>query len=72
LERLLIERVRQRRTLRDLAAQTGLNPHTINDIERGLREPRKRTLILLADALGIDPDELMSGKVTARQSRASA
>lgn len=44
-------RKRQGRTLRDLAAQTGLSASAISAIERGFSAPSVRTLRRLADAL---------------------
>ncbi len=42
----------------DLAERAGLSIRGISDLERGARSiPRLETIRLLADALGLDPDE---------------
>ncbi|MFC5175619.1 MerR family transcriptional regulator [Nocardioides taihuensis] len=48
-----IQRLRkeQRKTLRDLAAATGVSASAISAIERGVSMPSNRTLLALADAL---------------------
>jgi transcriptional regulator with XRE-family HTH domain len=63
-DRLLIERARQRLSIQELAERSGVNAHTISDIERGVRNPRATTLAKLAGALGLDPEELL-GKARA-------
>jgi transcriptional regulator with XRE-family HTH domain len=64
LERLLIERARQRVTMAELSRRSGVDVHTISDIERGNRRPHGSTLVKLAEALGVEPEEFL-GKVPA-------
>lgn len=63
-DRLLIERARQRLSIQGLAERSGVNAHTISDIERGVRKPRATTLAKLAEALGLEPEEFL-GKAPA-------
>jgi transcriptional regulator with XRE-family HTH domain len=46
-------------SIQELAARSGLNEHTISDIERGIRKPRAATVAKLAEALGIPVEELL-------------
>jgi transcriptional regulator with XRE-family HTH domain/tetratricopeptide (TPR) repeat protein len=49
------ERTGARMTQQDLAEAAGLSERAVSDIERGLvRKPRKETVSLLADALGLE------------------
>jgi transcriptional regulator with XRE-family HTH domain len=57
-ERLRIERARQRLTVRQLAKKAGVNPGTISELERGVREPYPATLGKIAAALNIPVEEL--------------
>jgi transcriptional regulator with XRE-family HTH domain len=43
----------------DLARETGVHPTAISRFERGLREPRLKSLLLLARGLGVKPRELV-------------
>ena len=64
MERLIIERARRGLTRQELAKRSGVNAHTISDVERGLRQPRATTLARLAEALELDPEDLL-GKAPA-------
>ncbi len=63
-ERLLIERARQRLSIQELAERSGVNAHTISEMERGVRKPRAITVAKIADALGLTPEDLL-GKAPA-------
>jgi transcriptional regulator with XRE-family HTH domain len=57
-----LRKVRDKRLLsqRELAERAGLSPTTILKLESGrVDEPHPRTIRKLADALEVDPDELM-------------
>jgi transcriptional regulator with XRE-family HTH domain len=43
----------------DLARESGVDRTAISTYERGRREPNLRTIVRLADALGIAPAELV-------------
>ncbi len=49
-------------SLRDLAYRSGIAYDTINRLELGKQEAQPRTIRKLAEALGVDPKELMKGK----------
>src|SRR5262245_39041396 len=49
-------RRRAGKTQRQLSAETGIGPAAISDIERGVVDPRLRTLRLLLRACGPDPE----------------
>jgi transcriptional regulator with XRE-family HTH domain len=55
--------VRTRRGLSqdDLARETGVHPTAISRFERDLREPRLKSVLLLARGLGVKPGELVEG-----------
>ena len=59
--RLRLREWRERRLLtqRELAELVGVTQGTINRIERGVHRPRLGTVRKLAEALGVDPDELV-------------
>jgi transcriptional regulator with XRE-family HTH domain len=42
-----------------LAVNAGTSPHTIGSLERGQRDANAATVLRLADALDIAPDELV-------------
>ena len=52
-------RVRRGLTIKDLQERTGVNRGTISRAERRERTPLPLTLQRLADALGVDIEELM-------------
>lgn len=41
-------------TLRQLAAATGISSSELNDIERGLKDPRLSTVVIIAKYFGIE------------------
>ncbi len=55
---------RERRLLtqKELAEKIGVTVGTINRIERGVHRPRLGTVRKLAEALGVEPRELMKGE----------
>lgn len=57
----LIRQKRAGRSPTDIAAQIGVSENTIYRWERGERVPRGGALIRLADALGVDPHDLLGG-----------
>jgi HTH-type transcriptional regulator, competence development regulator len=44
---------------RELARMSAVGPVTISELERGVREAQPRTIRKLAEALGVEPKELM-------------
>ena len=60
-ERLKDLRIRRALTQEELAAAAGIGKNTVNRLERDLTEPRPPTLRKLAQALGVDPAELVGG-----------
>ena len=54
-------RVEQALTLRALAEKSGVSYDTINKLELGQRPARLSTIRKLADALRVEPKELMKG-----------
>ncbi len=60
-----LRKVRDMRLLsqRELAERAGLSPTTIHKLESGrVDEPHPRTIRKLADALEVNPDELLRGE----------
>jgi transcriptional regulator with XRE-family HTH domain len=59
-----LRRLRRERALsqRALAREAGIGLDTVNKLETGLRDALPATLRKLADALGIEPRELMKGE----------
>ena len=51
-------RLGQALSQRDLAQKAGIAPKTIVDLELGRQEPRLRTIRTLAEALGVEPQEI--------------
>ena len=45
----------------ELARKAGISPNTLYRIEAGTHEPRPVTIRRLAEALGVDPTELVHG-----------
>ncbi|WP_374470253.1 helix-turn-helix domain-containing protein [Phenylobacterium sp.] len=52
-------RLRLRLTQEDLAAETDLKRSYLSELENGRRNPTVRVLGRLADALGVEPAELL-------------
>ncbi len=48
--------------MRDLGERSGVAFDTINELENERREAQPRTIRRLAEALGVEPKELMKGK----------
>lgn len=53
-------RYRKRFTQQKLAQEAGLSVTQVSRIEKGVHTPRFSTIDRLAEALGVDPDELVS------------
>ena len=51
-------RLSQALSQRDLAQKAGVAPKTIVDLELGRQEPRLRTIRRLAEALGVEPNDV--------------
>ena len=60
-QRLRELRVEQALTLRALGERSGVAYDTINKLELGRRPAHASTIRKLADALGVEPKELMKG-----------
>lgn len=56
--RLRIYREAASLTQEQLAVKAGVTSKTVRDIEKGVRAPHNGTLLLLADALQVRPDDL--------------
>ena len=56
-----LRRLREERALRqeDLAELAGVGKNTVNRIEKNYTEPHMTTVRKLADALGVEPRELV-------------
>ena len=61
-ERLKDLRIRRALTQEELAEAAGIGKNTVNRLERDLTEPRPPTLRKLAQALEVDPAELVAGE----------
>lgn len=63
VDRENLVKLRRRKALsqRDLGRAAGLAHDTIGQIERGERNAQMKTIRKLADALGVEPHELMEG-----------
>lgn len=48
-------------SLERLSEKSGIHWTYISELERGRRNPSLRTLFRLADALGVDPGQLVTG-----------
>ena len=59
-----LKRLRRERamSLRDLGERSGVAYDTINRLELGKQEAQPRTIRKLAEALGVEPTELMKGE----------
>ena len=64
VDRMQLKRLRQEQalSLRDLARRSGVAYDTINRLELGKQDAQPRTIRRLAEALGVEPKELMKGK----------
>jgi transcriptional regulator with XRE-family HTH domain len=51
-------RLKQALSQRDLALKAGVTPKTIVDLELGRHEPRLRTIRRVAEALGVQVDQV--------------
>ena len=69
MRNLRLIRARKGLTIRDLEELTGVSKDSISAIERGTREPRAITLVKLADALGVEVDEIEEGLVSTPKTR---
>ena len=58
-EKLKDLRIRRAWTQEELATAAGIGKNTVNRLERDLTEPRPPTLRKLAEALEVDPSELV-------------
>jgi transcriptional regulator with XRE-family HTH domain len=61
-QRLRELRVQRALSLRALGEMSGVTFATINNLENGNRPARLATIRKLADALGVEPKELMKGE----------
>ncbi len=61
-QRLRQLRVERALSLRALAERSGVAFDTINKLENERRQAQPRTIRRLAEALGVEPKELMKGK----------
>lgn len=52
--------------LKELAALTGLSVSYINEIEKGKKYPKAEKIMMLADGLGVDYDDLVSISMTGK------
>ena len=61
VDRVQLKRLRQQQalSLRDLARRSGVAYDTINRLELGKQDAQPRTIRRLAEALGVQPKELM-------------
>lgn len=58
---LFMARRRMGVTQEALSVMAGLHRGTVNLLEGGHRSPRLPTIVALAEALGVDPGELVKG-----------
>ncbi len=61
-DRLKDLRIRRALTQEELAAKAVIGKNTVNRLERDLTEPHMSTLRKLAQALGVEPHELLEGE----------
>ena len=61
VDKVQLKRLRQQQalSLRDLARRSGVAYDTINRLELGKQDAQPRTIRRLAEALGVQPKELM-------------
>jgi transcriptional regulator with XRE-family HTH domain len=63
------QREKQGLSMTALAERAGLTQQAVSYIERGMRTPNLDTLLRIADALGLEPDQLIKkGKRAATRS----
>ena len=64
VDSMQLKRLRQEQalSLRDLARRSGVAYDTINRLELGKQNAQPRTIRRLAEALGVQPKELMKGE----------
>ena len=64
VDSMQLKRLRQEQalSLRDLARRSGVAYDTINRLELGKQDAQPRTIRRLAEALGVQPKELMKGE----------
>ena len=64
VDRMQLKRLRQEQalSLRDLAERSGVAYDTINRLELGKQDAQPRTIRRLANALNVEPLELMKGE----------
>ncbi len=64
VDRMQLKRLRQEQalSLRDLAERSGVAYDTINRLELGKQDAQPRTIRRLAEALGVQPKDLMKGE----------
>ncbi len=60
-DRLKILRIRRALTQQELAEKAGISSNALNRIELNKAEPHMSTLRKLAEALDVDPSELVEG-----------
>ena len=61
-KRLKDLRIRRALTQEELADKASIGKNTVNRVERNLTEPHMSTLRKLAQALGVEPYELLEGE----------
>lgn len=59
-------RVKSQQSMRDVAAKAGISQPFLSQIERGLSMPSMVTVYRLAEALGVDPGDLLPSSAGAR------
>ncbi len=64
VDRMQLKRLCQEQalSLRDLVRRSGVAYDTINRLELGKQDAQPRTIRRLAEALGVEPKELMKGE----------
>jgi transcriptional regulator with XRE-family HTH domain len=58
-DNLKVVRTRRLLTQEELAERAGISPATVVNVERNNQEPHFRTIRKLAEALDVDPTELL-------------
>ncbi|WP_128546809.1 helix-turn-helix domain-containing protein [Larkinella soli] len=70
-DKILNYRKRQGLSQEELADKASINLRTLQRIEQGQTEPRGQTLRLLAEALGVTPEELVEVRAEVRRDQAT-